>query len=74
MNCSSYSILFPEPLFKQGLGKVAIMVVTTTERDLDDLQRVHTLGSVRLQKQGTKEIILIPTPSTDPNDPLNWYV
>lgn len=48
------------------------MVATTADRDPDELQRVQTLGSVRLHKQGTREIILIPTPSTDPNDPLNW--
>lgn len=49
------------------------MVGLTTERDVDEIQRVQTLGSVRLQKRGTRETILIPTPSADPNDPLNWY-
>lgn len=34
----------------------------------------NTLGTVRLHDQETKQIILIPTPSNDPNDPLNWYV
>ena len=36
--------------------------------------RKRTLGNVRLRHQETNEIILIPTPSSDPNDPLNWYV
>lgn len=35
---------------------------------------VHTLGHVRLRNVTTNEIILIPTPSDDPRDPLNWYV
>ncbi|KAI5236978.1 MFS general substrate transporter [Aureobasidium subglaciale] len=50
-------------------------------RDLDieiaqiresNMGRVRTLGSVRLTKEGTNERILYPTPSNDPNDPLNW--
>jgi hypothetical protein len=35
--------------------------------------RKRTLGNVRLRHHETDEIILIPTPSSDPNDPLNWY-
>jgi hypothetical protein len=35
--------------------------------------RKRTLGNVRLRHHETNEIILIPTPSNDPNDPLNWY-
>ncbi|KAF6813337.1 hypothetical protein CSOJ01_04681 [Colletotrichum sojae] len=34
--------------------------------------RVRTMGNVRLRDEATNEIILIPRPSTDPNDPLNW--
>lgn len=37
-----------------------------------DLDRVRTLGSVRLTQVGTNERILYPKPSNDPNDPLNW--
>lgn len=33
-----------------------------------------TLGTVRLRNAATKEIILVPTPANDPNDPLNWCV
>lgn len=36
--------------------------------------RKMTLGNVRLRHPETNEVILIPTPSSDPNDPLNWYV
>ncbi|KAG6363308.1 hypothetical protein INS49_008405 [Diaporthe citri] len=34
--------------------------------------RQRTLGNVRLRHHETNETILIPTPSNDPNDPLNW--
>ncbi|TVY39109.1 putative MFS-type transporter [Lachnellula subtilissima] len=35
-------------------------------------KRVETLGTVRHRHEHTNEIILVPTPSNDPNDPLNW--
>ena len=38
-----------------------------------DTGKRRTLGHVQLRDHETKEIILIPTPSSDPNDPLNWY-
>ncbi|PYI16909.1 MFS transporter [Aspergillus violaceofuscus CBS 115571] len=31
-----------------------------------------TLGTLRLRHHETNEILLVPTPSRDPNDPLNW--
>ncbi|TLS26026.1 hypothetical protein PpBr36_07726 [Pyricularia pennisetigena] len=31
-----------------------------------------SLGTVQLRNDHTGEIILVPTPSDDPNDPLNW--
>lgn len=37
------------------------------------VKRVETLGTLRHRDEHTNEIILIPTPSQDPNDPLNWY-
>ena len=49
------------------------MVIVTSARDEADLGRVETLGSIRLHREDTHEVILIPTPSDDPNDPLNWY-
>lgn len=33
---------------------------------------IETLGHLRLRDAETNKIILIPTPSSDPNDPLNW--
>ncbi|RKL50887.1 hypothetical protein BFJ72_g340 [Fusarium proliferatum] len=42
----------------------------------DDIREVDTnvatLGHVRLRHVDTQEIILVPTPSLDPKDPLNW--
>ncbi|KAI1639471.1 major facilitator superfamily domain-containing protein [Biscogniauxia mediterranea] len=35
-------------------------------------RNARTLGDVRLRDHHTQEIILIPAPSNDPNDPLNW--
>jgi MFS family permease len=46
------------------------MVSKTADRD--DVVKMETLGSLRLRHHITNEIILIPTPSNDPNDPLNW--
>ncbi|KAG5748838.1 hypothetical protein H9Q70_008517 [Fusarium xylarioides] len=34
--------------------------------------RNDQLGGLRLRNEETNEIILIPTPTNDPNDPLNW--
>jgi hypothetical protein len=34
--------------------------------------RTNVLGSLRLRHEETNEIILIPAPTDDPNDPLNW--
>ncbi|KAJ9635914.1 hypothetical protein H2201_000091 [Coniosporium apollinis] len=44
----------------------------TFDRDAAEISKVETLGSLRLRHHETNEIILIPTPSNDPNDPLNW--
>lgn len=43
-------------------------------KEEDTVKRVRTLGTVQLRHHETNEVILIPTPSNDPNDPLNWYV
>ncbi|KAL4808152.1 major facilitator superfamily domain-containing protein [Aspergillus unguis] len=32
----------------------------------------HNLGTLRLRHHETDAVILIPTPTTDPNDPLTW--
>jgi len=45
-----------------------------SEKHQDGNIRRRRLGHIRLREAGTNELILIPTPSDDPNDPLNWYV
>ena len=43
------------------------------EEDSSDSHfHLHNLGHVRLRNEHTNEIILIPAPSLDPNDPLRW--
>jgi Na+/melibiose symporter-like transporter len=39
---------------------------------LDSGCRARTMGDVRLRNRETHEVILRPTPTSDPNDPLNW--
>lgn len=44
-----------------------------TADDIKEIEtNVATLGHVRLRHIDTQEIILVPTPSSDPKDPLNW--
>lgn len=59
-------------------------MATTTATDLKETgelkaanqealrHQVGTLGHLRLRHAETNEIILIPQPSSDPSDPLNW--
>lgn len=54
-------------------------IAPTLRAEVEDYQnsklaetRENTLGNVRLRHHETNEIILVPTPSNDPNDPLNW--
>lgn len=44
-----------------------------TKRDPTEVAQTKTLGHLRLRHVDTNDIILIPTPSSDPKDPLNWY-
>ncbi|XWW97135.1 hypothetical protein V2A60_005116 [Cordyceps javanica] len=48
------------------------VITRRLERGRDSAPRKATLGNVRLRNQENDQIILIPTPSSDPNDPLNW--
>jgi hypothetical protein len=52
---------------------VAPALKADQEDESVEIVRKRTLGNVRLRHHQTNEIILIPTPSKDPNDPLNWY-
>ncbi|KAK3394129.1 major facilitator superfamily domain-containing protein [Podospora didyma] len=51
---------------------IAPSLNTHVEVERVEKARKRTLGNVRLRHQDTDEIILIPAPSSDPNDPLNW--
>ncbi|KAK0101288.1 hypothetical protein ONS95_006465 [Cadophora gregata] len=46
--------------------------INTNHGTKEPIKKIQTLGSVRQRDEHTNEIILIPTPSQDPNDPLNW--
>ena len=46
----------------------------TTHHREKHVSTIGTLGNLRLRDLETNEIILVPTPSADPYDPLNWYV
>lgn len=52
--------------------RITMLDRVVTARDPDEIGHSTTLGHLRLRNEQTNEIILIPTPSTDPNDPLNW--
>jgi hypothetical protein len=52
---------------------VATALDPNVENHGDEKQRKRTLGSVRLMHHDTKALILVPTPTSDPDDPLNWY-
>ncbi|KAK4235274.1 major facilitator superfamily domain-containing protein, partial [Achaetomium macrosporum] len=47
------------------------MGTEATESDTHALRR-ETLGNVRLRHDETIDIILVPTPTGNPNDPLTW--
>lgn len=42
------------------------------EESTKEKTRKRTLGNLRLVDPETNAVILVPTPSSDPNDPLNW--
>ncbi|GLA73525.1 hypothetical protein AtubIFM55763_004450 [Aspergillus tubingensis] len=47
--------------------------VGTVQKIMDEDNHPHrSLGHVRLRHYETNEVILVPTPSDDPNDPLRW--
>lgn len=55
-----------------GQDTIAAPLAADHEVARVEKKRKRTLGNVRLRHHETNEIILIPTPSSDPNDPLNW--
>ncbi|KAJ6782515.1 hypothetical protein PWT90_01660 [Aphanocladium album] len=55
-----------------GATETVQTVTAPYEKGSEPAPRKATLGNVRLRTQENDQIILIPTPSSDPNDPLNW--
>lgn len=62
-----------------GAAEAARPPLTTTTTDMDESQIPGTVQLVDLAQtaaarhaSGSHDIILVPTPSKDPNDPLNW--
>jgi hypothetical protein len=45
---------------------------TPDQHYVKHVSTIETLGHLRLRDAETNQIILVPTPSADPNDPLNW--
>jgi hypothetical protein len=56
------------------IDAIAPAVQRDDEQPKTERTRQRTLGNVRLRNHETSEIILIPSPSKDLNDPLNWQV
>ncbi|KAJ4989591.1 hypothetical protein SVAN01_04968 [Stagonosporopsis vannaccii] len=48
------------------------MAHTTIDHNPADSKKKSNLGSLQLRHVDSNQIILIPTPTNDPNDPLNW--
>lgn len=45
-----------------------------TQPDPQKYAQGRSLGRLQLRDIETNEIVLVPRPSSDPNDPLNWCV
>ncbi|KAM3499600.1 hypothetical protein MY10362_007148 [Beauveria mimosiformis] len=65
----------------KGAAEAAAATITTTTTDMDESQIPGTVLLVDLEHTAatqhaseSRDIILVPTPSRDPNDPLNWSV
>ena len=41
---------------------------------IEVVSKVQSLGSVRLRSATTGDIVLVPTPTKDPNDPLVYSI
>lgn len=57
-----------------SLPEVDTIEELSTDTASNAIGKIQTLGSVRLHSKHTKQRILIPQPSSDPADPLNWLV
>ena len=74
----SLSAIFDTCQRAQAEADRIYLSLTTTmadvEESLHDREEFHlrSLGHLRLRHEHTNEIILTPSPSLDPNDPLRW--
>ncbi|KAF4969205.1 hypothetical protein FZEAL_10271 [Fusarium zealandicum] len=59
------------PWGRGASGRALLIRMETTGTASSDGHK-NTLGGLRLRNKNTNEIILIPTPTNDPNDPLSW--
>lgn len=59
---------------KMTLERIETLEKLPGDGEPDLLRKTQTLGSVRLHNIVTNERVLVPQPSSDPNDPLNWSV
>lgn len=49
-------------------------MASTEVTEVREDTQLKTLGNLRLRDSETNNVILVPTPSSDPKDPLNWHV
>lgn len=79
-SCSISAPPGPSPITveskSQDMPEDRIAAALDANNEIEEVERtrVRTLGNVRLRHHDTNEIILVPTPSSDPRDPLNWYI
>ncbi|KAJ6446314.1 putative MFS-type transporter [Purpureocillium lavendulum] len=58
-------------MVKDDVG-IAADLDPNVENSRDETCRKRTLGNVRLMHHDNQTLILVPRPTSDPNDPLNW--
>lgn len=61
------------PTFSHSLGNQTMKVTMAKSAD-KPAPDLHIRGTHRLRDAETNEIVLVPTPSEDPADPLRWSV
>lgn len=73
-SCQDFGVNLPINEVKMAIDGVVSLLRSEEDVVPHKMEKTKqsTLGSVRLRHHETNEIILVPTPSGDPNDPLNW--
>lgn len=69
---SQLSETLPDILLWSAAAMVSTSSPQAVARDASYDGHIESLGSLRLRHEVTNEILLIPAPTNDPNDPLNW--